>query len=520
MKMTDTAMNPKLLELKGVSKVYPNGVVANKNIDFSVQEGEIHAIVGENGAGKSTLMKLLFGMEQPTAGTLYFKGQAVTIGSSAVAIDMGIGMVHQHFMLVPSFTVTENLLLGIEPKKGLFIDREASRKQVAELSERYQLKVDPDRTVASLTVGMKQKVEILKALLRGAKILILDEPTAVLTPQETRELFVQLGQLRREGHTIIFISHKLREVKAISDRVTILRHGETQGVFDTEAIDEAELSRRMVGRAVHLSYNKAAAKPAEARLKAERLSLGGREGKPRVQDVSFEVRAGEILGIAGVEGNGQTDLVRMLTGGVQPDAGTVYLEGLSIKGVDILTLRKRGLSYIPEDRMSVGIAGDAGIDENILANRILDSETARMRPKVLQGMARQLVETYAVSCANTHQPIRSLSGGNIQKVVVARECSVAPRVLVAEQPTRGVDVGSIQFIHEALLSMRNDGTAIVLISADLNEILELSDRILVLFEGRVSAAFEAGESVTEEALGQAMLGLTLSEDADMKEEQA
>ncbi|GMQ62255.1 ABC transporter ATP-binding protein [Vallitalea maricola] len=505
-------MSNNILELKKITKVYPNGVVANKDIEFDLKEGEIHAIVGENGAGKSTLMKILFGMEQPSDGEIIFKGSKTTIDNPEKAIEMGIGMVHQHFMLVPSFTVMQNLLLGMEPKKRIFIDKVKAKKITEELSNRYDLHVDPNSKVKNLTVGMKQKVEILKALVRGAKILILDEPTAVLTPQETVELFAQLKKLRTEGHTIIFISHKLKEVKEISDRITIVRKGKSEGIFNTSDVTEKDISRLMVGRDVVLKYDKKTAKYGETVLSVKNLNYS-QQNKKILNNINFSLRKGEILGIAGVEGNGQSQLIRLITGNMAmqtENSGEIKIKGDIINDLSILNIRKKGLSYIPEDRMTTGIAGEGNIKENVIGNRVVSGEFEKkflLNTKNMDELSDNLIEKFLVKCSNRFTKIKSLSGGNIQKVVVARECSIKPEILIAEQPSRGVDVGAIEFIHHQLLDMRDNQTGILLVSADLNEVIELSDNILVMYEGEIVAYFDDTKSITEEELGLCMLGI-------------
>lgn len=503
-------MSQSVLELKKVTKVYPNGVVANRNVDFSLNEGEIHAIVGENGAGKSTLMKILFGMEQPNDGKMYFRGEEIVIHSPQHAIELGIGMVHQHFMLVPSFTVAQNMLLGMEPTKRTKIDIDKSVEITQKISDKYNLKVDPNMKVENLSVGMKQKVEILKALLRGAKILILDEPTAVLTPQETEELFEQLITLKNEGHTIIFISHKLKEVKKISDRITIIRKGETQGVFLTSDVDEKEISRLMVGRDVILKYDKEPIKAGTNVLEVKGVSLKGKSEKLILDDVNFVVRKGEILGVAGVEGNGQKELVELITGMRKLKQGAIRFNGESVSEMSVLELRGKGMSYIPEDRMTQGAVKDANISENLIANKMKSDEIIKhgfLNLKNIRKMSNKLVEDYAVRCASIDQNVGMLSGGNIQKVVVARECNVEPQLLIAEQPTRGVDVGAARLIHEQLIRLRDDQTGILLLSADLNEVLELSDALIVMYEGEIVGYFSDPSQLSEEELGLYMLGI-------------
>ncbi|WMM24571.1 ABC transporter ATP-binding protein [Tissierella sp. MB52-C2] len=503
-------MSDYILELKNVMKLYNNGVVANKDINFQLKEGEIHAIVGENGAGKSTLMKILFGMEQPTSGEILFRGNKVEINSSNKAIEMGIGMVHQHFMLVPSFTIAQNMILGMEPVKGLSIDYNKAISMINELGQIYNLQVNPNMKVKDLSVGMKQKVEILKALLRGAKILILDEPTAVLTPQETEELFIQLKKLKDNGHTIIFISHKLREVKNISDRVTIIRKGMTKGTYNISDVSEKEISNLMIGRDIVLKYDKKKNKAGKSILKINNLNCKNKEDKALLKDISFTVNEGKILGIAGVEGNGQAELIKIITGHKRNYEGEVLFKDKNVKDMTIKQLRKYGMSYIPEDRMTQGVAGEAYIKENIIGNKYDTRELNDgflLNVKKIEKLADNLVLDYDIVCKNIEQKVYSLSGGNIQKVVVARECSVKHDVLIAEQPTRGVDVGAADFIHREIIRLRDQGTAILLVSADLNEAMELSDSLLVVYEGEIVAYFDDLSQTTEDELGLYMLGI-------------
>ncbi|MNO15848.1 Ribose import ATP-binding protein RbsA [compost metagenome] len=501
-----------LLEMRGITKVYPNGVVANKDVAFSLREGEIHAIAGENGAGKSTLMKIMFGMEEPSDGEIFIRGDQVKLLSPQDAIDLGIGMVHQHFMLVPSFSVAENMVLGMEPRKGVSFNYNEAVRLTEETARKYNLAVNAKAKVEDLTVGMKQKVEILKALVRGAQILILDEPTAVLTPQETEELFRELQQLKEQGHTIVFISHKLKEVKAICDRITIMRGGRSEGVFQTSEVTEQEISRLMVGRDVVLKYEKDKTPHGKPVLSVERLSVMDSQGKALLSEVSFSVREGQIVGIAGVEGNGQTQLIEALTGGLHgvSASGSVSVGGTDIRDAEILGIRSLGVSYIPEDRMRQGSAGEASIADNLISTRYRSKELNKgpfLNSSRIAALAASLVEEFKVRCSGPQQPIGMLSGGNMQKVVVARECSTSPQLLIAEQPTRGVDIGAAQFIHQKLLELRSDNCAIVLVSADLNEILELSDSLLVMYEGQIVAYFDQPSAVSEEELGLYMLGL-------------
>lgn len=503
-------MSESLLEMRGISKVYPNGVVANAGVNFSLREGEIHAVVGENGAGKSTLMKMMFGMEEPSEGEMLLRGEKVRFRSPQDAIDSGVGMVHQHFMLVPSFTVVENMILGMEPRKGLGINRAEAERVTRELSAKYNLHVDPNARVEDLSVGMKQKVEILKALLRGAQILILDEPTAVLTPQETEELFRELKLLKQAGHTIVFISHKLKEVKTLCDRITIMRAGRTEGVFETASVTEQEISRLMVGRDVVLKYDKEKKAKGKPVLAVRDLAYSNAAGKKTLDRVRFAVREGHILGIAGVEGNGQAELVKALTGHLPGATGTIDVAGSAVAGQGIKAVRGLGVAYIPEDRMRQGAAKEASIADNLISTRYAKKEWNRgpfLDRRRIAQMSKDMIERFKIRCKGPEQEIGMLSGGNMQKVIVARESSASPRLLIAEQPTRGVDVGAAQLIHQRLLELREQGCAIVLLSADLNEVLELSDSLIVLYNGGVAAYFDDPSGVSEEKLGLYMLGL-------------
>lgn len=512
-------MTEYLLKMEKITKVYNNGVLANEEVDFYLKEGEIHALVGENGAGKSTLMKILFGMEKPSNGGIYLKEKKLEMESSNDAIANGIGMVHQHFMLVDSFTVAENMVLGMEPKKNTFVDMERAVAMTMELSKKYNLPVEPLAKVENLSVAMKQKVEILKSLLRGAKILILDEPTAVLTPQETELLFRELKTLKEKGHTIIFISHKLKEVKEISDRITIMRKGKQVGVYHTAQVTEQEISRLMVGRDVVTKYQKEYSSYGEMVLKVKNLRAENSSKKEVLNNISFSIRRGEIVGIAGVEGNGQRELVEIITGNRKSKPLEVEINGKNIESLTVKQIRDMGLGYVPEDRMTQGVAMDGSIKENIMANQY-DKENYRkgllLDHKKIDGLVARLVDDYKVKCANAMQKIRMLSGGNMQKVVVARECSTNPMILVAEQPTRGVDIGAANFIYEKLIELRNAGTGILLVSADLNEVMELSDSLLVMYGGEIVAYFEDTKKVTEEELGLCMLGLKRHEDRQIR----
>ena len=500
-----------VVEMKGITKVYPNGTAANQGVDFCVRKGEIHALMGENGAGKSTLMKMLFGLEQPTSGEIYVNGEKVNLTSPTVAISKGIGMVHQHFMLVPSLTVAENMVLGMVPKKsGLFIDAKKAVEITEEYAKKFNLHVDPNAKVMDIPVGMKQKVEILKALVRGAKILILDEPTAVLTAQETEELFKELINLKKQGYTIIFISHKLNEIMQITDRMTILRRGRSMGVHNTADVTPEKISRLMVGRDVILAVQKEKACPTEEVLRVRDLEYVNEWGKKMLDKVSFSVRAGEILGIAGVEGNGQKELVDMLFHFNTPNAGTATVNGENILGLSQRKIRSKGVSLVPEDRMLYGIAADATIEENIISDRC---DAKRLNKGALFNMdaihkeVDQLIADYTVLCKSGKQKIGSLSGGNIQKVVVAREFSNNPCLIIADQPTRGIDVGATEFVRKKLVELSRSGIAVLLVSADLNEVMELSDSLIVMYGGKVAAYFEDTADLTDSLMGEYMLGL-------------
>jgi general nucleoside transport system ATP-binding protein len=504
-----------VLELRGMTKRFP-GVLANDHIDFDLQRGEVHALLGENGAGKSTLMNVLYGLYHPDEGEIYINGKRVSIGSPGEAIEHGIGMVHQHFMLIPVMTVAENIVLATEPRKGgVLLDYDRAVRRVKDLSDGFNFAIDPDAKVQSITVGQQQRVEILKALYRGADILILDEPTAVLTPQEADELFGILKTLQREGMSIIFISHKLREVLEIAERITVLRRGKKIDTVPRAGATQDMLARLMVGREVLLRVEKTAAQAGERLLQVENLSVLDDRQLEAVRGVSFEVRAGEIVGLAGVDGNGQTELIDALTGLRPTESGSVLVGGRDLTHANAHTHLDSGMGHIPEDRHRRGLVLDFTLAEN-LALHDYDKRPFSlfgwMRPGRIVAWARGLLKEFDVRGGGPQTRASSLSGGNQQKVVVAREVARDPRVLVAAQPTRGLDVGAIEFVHRRLIEERDEGgRAVLLISLEIDEILSLSDRILVIYEGRIVE--EYGPDVTEEQLGIAMTGGTQEEAA-------
>lgn len=499
-----------VLSMQNITKVYKDGFAANKNIDFSVRKGDIHGLVGENGAGKSTLMKVLFGQERPETGKIFFKGQEVAINNPMTALKLGIGMVHQHFTLVPSLTVAENMVFGVEPTKGIIFDHNEAVRRTNEVAQKFGLPVDPNMKVRDLYVGQKQRVEILKMLLRNIEVLILDEPTAVLTPQETEELFRQLINLKKHGYTIVFISHKLGEIKQICDRLTVLRDGRSIETVDVESVTEQDISRMMVGRNAVKTIEKEPVSPEEPRLQVSNLNYFNSFGKQVLDDVSFSVRAGEILGIAGIEGNGQREISEMIAGLEHIQSGEVLVDGASVKGKTVKEIREMSVSHISEDRMTYGAASEASIEDNLVSDRFYKKEFSKfsfLKKKTIRRVSDRLVGEFGIKCDGSEAKVRTLSGGNIQKVVAAREFSNNPRVLVANQPTRGIDVGASELIHKKLLELRSEKAAVLLISADITELMQMSDSLIVLCGGRIVAYFESLQNVTENELGEYMLGL-------------
>jgi ABC-type uncharacterized transport system ATPase subunit len=496
------------LEVRGIVKRY-GPLLANDRIDLTVAAGEVHAVMGENGAGKSTLMSILYGMQPPDAGTILLGGVPVRFRSPAEAIARGMGMVHQAFRLFASLTVWENIVYGREPRRRLwFTDRVAARAAVAGLAQRYGLAVDPDAVVGRLSVGVRQRVEILKALYRDARILILDEPTAVLTPPERDALFAVLRRLAADGRSILFVTHKLDEVMAVSRRITVLREGRVAARLETAATSAREIVRAMTGRVLAERPARAAVMSGAAMLEANGITVWGDGGRPLVEDVRFTVRAGEIVGIAGVAGNGQAELVEALVGLRAVDAGQVRLCGRDVTAVDVAGRRAAGLAYIPEDRAAVGTAPAASAADNLAMGFHRRAPLARgwrLDRAALRAWARGLITRFGVRIESERTPAGALSGGNMQKLVLARELSHAAPVLIAEQPTRGLDVGATEFVHDELLAERARGCAVLLVSAELSEILSLGDRVLVMYEGRVVAEMPAADA-HEEEIGLLMAG--------------
>ncbi len=502
------------VELRGIGKRFP-GVVANSSVDLSVAAGEVHALLGENGAGKSTLMNILFGLYAPDEGEILINDRAVTFDSPADAIKAGVGMVHQHFMLVPVFTVTENIMLGVEPAGNFgLLDRQRARFRLQELSEKYGLRVDPDSLVEDLPVGVQQRVEILKALYREADCLILDEPTAVLTPNEIEDLFRVIETLKATGRSVIFITHKLKEVLAVADRITVLRRGSVVGTTSTAETTEKQLAEMMVGRQVELTVEKTTATNGDVVLEVNDLEVLDDRMQAAVDRVTFEVRSGEILAIAGVQGNGQTELVEAITGMRRVEAGVVRLQGNEVTGASPRTLFRRGMAHVPEDRQGDGLVVSFPIKDNLVLNSYTESPYSRgllINRATVQSNAERLVEQFDIRTPSIDVPASVLSGGNQQKCIVAREFCHCDKLLIASQPTRGLDVGSIQFIHAQIVAKRDEGAAVVIVSSELDEILALGDRIAVMYNGKILDILDRQEA-TREKLGLLMAGSTAATD--------
>ena len=490
-----------VLEMRGITKQYP-GVLANDSIDLDLRPGEIHALLGENGAGKSTLMNILYGLAVPDSGSILIDGQPVDILGPHDAIDRGISMVHQHFMLVPVLTVAENILLGEETMANpVFIDRNEARRQIVALGQQFGFEIDPDARIDSLSVGWQQRVEILKALYRKARILVLDEPTAVLTPQETEEIFAVLRRLTAEGHSIIFISHKLYEVLEIADRITVIRRGRVVGQRIPSETNEEDLAELMVGRNVELTVDRGESHPADVVLEVKGLHVKNDRGREVVRGVDVEIRAGETLGIAGVAGNGQDELVEALTGLRKPSDGVVTMGGADVTGWGPRQLYEAGLAHVPGDRHRWAMIMSFPLEDNLVLSRYYRAPFARRfvrQDAAIDAWAIDLIERFDIRTPSATVAADTLSGGNQQKAVVAREFSAEPKLLVLDQPTRGLDVGSIEFIHRRAIEMRDAGAAILLVSAELDEVLELSDRIAVMYRGELVATLDGRTAVKEE----------------------
>ena len=500
---------PLAVEMLGIVKRFP-GVVANDGIDLAVRQGEIHALLGENGAGKSTLMNILMGLYRPDSGQIFIDGNQVNFHSPRDAANTGLGMVHQHFMLISRFTVTENVILGNEGP-SITLNRQRAEQVVGETAERYGLRVDPKALIENLPVGMQQRVEILRVLYQQSRTLILDEPTALLTPQEVEDLYTILLQLKEAGHTVIFITHKLREVAAISDRVTVIRRGKTVGTRETKDTTSEELAELMVGRDVRLHVDRPPAHPGDAVLQVFELRLKGRGNRDALDGLSLGVRRGEIVGIAGVEGNGQTELVECIAGLQKPDAGTIMLEGTETTGWGPVPLREAGLSYIPEDRHYRGLVLPFSLTENmLLGNSTLApfSKAGRIDYAKTREIAATEMQEFDVRAPGPETPASSLSGGNQQKFIIARELYREPQVLLAVQPTRGLDVGAIEFVHGQLVAERDNGRGVLLVSFDLDEIFDLSDRILIIYQGKIVGDYPNGK-ISRAECGLLMGGKTI-----------
>jgi len=497
-----------MLEMRGITKRFP-GVVANDRVDFEVRAGEVHSLLGENGAGKSTLMRILYGLYRADEGEIRLKGEPVAITSPSDAIARGIGMIHQHFMLVPTLTVAENVALGLPSPRRPLTDLEAASGRILELSRTYGLKVDPKAYVWQLSVGERQRVEIIKALYRNASLLILDEPTAVLTPQEVDDLFAIFRQMVADGRGLVFISHKIREVRALSDRITVLRNGRVVGTVLPADVSGRDLAHMMVGRDVGMVQRPSAGPAGEARLVVRSLTVAGDRGTEAVRGLDLEVRSGEIVGIAGVSGNGQRELAEAIAGLRPPTSGSIQIDGQEAARRGPADLRRSGLAYVPEERMRDGLIGDFTVADNLMLIDYRSPEYSRwgfLRSPAIRHHCAELVSAFQVRTPGLDTPAHHLSGGNIQKLILARELSGRPRVLLVAQPTRGVDVGAAEYIHRRLIDQRGRGTAILIISEDLDEVLALSDRILVMYEGAIMGEVDP-RAASREMLGLMMAGV-------------
>ena len=503
-------MNQKLaVDMRSMRKYFPSSdVLAVDEVDFAVREGEVHALVGENGAGKTTLMNILYGLVSADRGEIQVNGEQVQIHHPNDAIRAGIGMVHQHFKLIPSFTIAENVMLGIEPGQLGFIDSAEEAQAVSDLAQNYGLPVDPLEVVADISVGMQQRVEILKTLQRDARILVLDEPTAVLTPQEVRELYNVIRNLAAAGRTIVLITHKLLEVKEVADLVSVMRRGRMIATREVADVSVRDMANLMVGREVVLRVDKQAGQPKETVLDVQNLLVASAGGIPAVFGISFELRAGEILGIAGVSGNGQTELVEALSGLRPVDGGSVELVGNDVTASTVRARRELGMAHIPEDRLTMGLNLQTTLDENVIVSVYQNSPWSNrgvFHFAAVRDFAQRIVRSFNVRSARPGEEIHTLSGGNLQKLVLGRELEGQPSLIIANQPTRGLDIGSIEFVHQTLIEARDAGAAILLVSVELDEIFALSDRVAVMFEGRIMAVHDI-EELDEESIGLLMAG--------------
>jgi len=519
-KIEQLPIGNEILSMKNITKIYSNGFVANENVNFSLNKGEIHGLVGENGAGKTTLMKVLFGIEEPEEGHIELANETVKIENPLNALEYGVGMVHQHFMLVESLTVAENMALGHEPTKFIKFDKAKAIENVRYVEKKYGLAVNPEAKVRDLSVGYKQRVEILKMLLHGARILLLDEPTALLTPQETEELFKQLINLKNEGYSIVFISHKLNEVKAICDRVTVLRNGKSITTVNIGEVNETDISNLMVGKEMDLNIIKQSAKPGDTVLKVRNLFDYNDFGQQVLKDVSFDLRAGEILGVAAIEGNGQSELAENLVGIRTIKEGQIHVKNELINNLTIREIRDLNVSIVHEDRMNTSASLNQSVRENLISDRYDTKEYSNrgiLDTTKVNSLALDLIKEYGVKTHNEKASVRTLSGGNIQKVVAAREFSSFPDLLVVSQPTRGIDVGAADLIRRKIIQLRDDiKTAIILFSADLTELISLSDSLIVLYEGELVAYFPDSLVVDEFILGEYMLGIKKQTDEERR----
>jgi len=511
-RMTNKNLRIQKVEMRGIVKHFP-GVLANNNVNFDVQAGEIHALLGENGAGKSTLMKILYGLYQPDQGEIFINNKLASIHSPSDAINLGIGMIHQHFMLVPTLTVAENVALGLPSTRGFIVDFDLVSKRIKELAETYGLTVDPNAYIWQLSVGQQQRVEIIKALYRGASLLILDEPTAVLTPQEVDEFFLILKQMAKIGHSMVFISHKLHEVISITNRITVLRDGAVVGTRKTSDTNKKDLANLMVGREVVMSLKRPPVKLGDIRLETHNLWAKSDNNTNALQGVNIKIHSGEILGLAGVSGNGQKELAEVINGLRPAQKGSVALDGEDITNQPTSTLINKGISFIPEERMKDGMIKDFSVSENLILRDQTKPPISRytfLNFKAIEQRSDMLVKNFNVKTPNTETPVKSLSGGNIQKLILAREISRNPRVLIAAQPTRGLDIGATEYVHQQLINQRESGTATLLISEDLDEIMALSDRIAVIYEGKIMGVIP-NEEATTEVIGLMMAGINPEE---------